>query len=467
MKKLGKQALAAKALKIKEDIKLPQMRFTQGKNSKEDDSQKDVSKEIESKAEEPQNTYRAENSQRNLYQTGAMPGSTYGAETSGRNLYQTGAISGNSYRAGASQRNLSQTGMLSGNMYRTENHQRNIYQTGVISGGAYRTETSQRNLYQTETISEDAFQTKKPQRNIYQTGVISRKAYGMQTPRKNPGQAGTVNNIYPIEDVQRNMRQTGMISNSAYSMDSPQRNHRRKEAGQGTVRRTRSVYGEQYSSENSQEKVRRTETAQRNRRQTGQEQETVQRKSASQRNRRQADSLRRNGYQAGQSAKAAPRTTLLGGAAAYIKIALAAVLVLFIVFDLSNEPDSSAQIETVAENVVKAAGLQSSEPAEARMVKRFYGLNPKDYEGAVLYAPVDNMDAHEMFLVKLKDDTQKKTVEDAIEERLDTQLKSFEGYGAEQTALLEKHVLSVKGNYVLYIVGEYAQEAQEAFAESL
>ena len=140
---------------------------------------------------------------------------------------------------------------------------------------------------------------------------------------------------------------------------------------------------------------------------------------------------------------------------------------LFIVLDLSDEPDSAVQIETVAENVVKAAGLQASEPAEARMVKRFYGLNPKDYEGAVLYAPVDNMDAHELFLVKLKDDTQKKTVKDAIEERLDTQLKSFEGYGAEQTALLEKHVLSVKGNYVLYIVGEYAEDAREAFAESL
>ena len=77
------------------------------------------------------------------------------------------------------------------------------------------------------------------------------------------------------------------------------------------------------------------------------------------------------------------------------------------------------------------------------------------------------MDAHELFLVKLKDDTQKRTVEDAIEERLNTQLKSFEGYGAEQTALLEGHVLSDKGNYMLYIVGEYAEDAQKAFAESL
>lgn len=151
----------------------------------------------------------------------------------------------------------------------------------------------------------------------------------------------------------------------------------------------------------------------------------------------------------------------------YIKYALSALLLLFIILDLASDPVSSAGIETVAENVVKAAEFQGMEQAEARMVKRFYGLNPKDYEGAVLYAPIDNMDAHEMFLVKLKDNGQKKQVEGAIRERLDTQLKSFEGYGAEQTALLKKHVFLEKGNFVLYVVGEHASDAQEAFVKSL
>lgn len=151
----------------------------------------------------------------------------------------------------------------------------------------------------------------------------------------------------------------------------------------------------------------------------------------------------------------------------YIKIALVAALLLFMILDVANDPISDAKIETVAEKVVKAADFQGMEQAEARMVKRFYGLNPKDYEGAVLYAPTDNMDAHELFLVKLEDVSQMKSVEDAIEERLDTQLKSFAGYGMEQTALLEKHVFMKKGNYVLYVVGEHAGDARKAFIESL
>lgn len=152
---------------------------------------------------------------------------------------------------------------------------------------------------------------------------------------------------------------------------------------------------------------------------------------------------------------------------AYIKIALVVILLVFVILDMASDPISNAEIETVAENVVKAAEFEGMEQAEPRMVKRFYGLNPKDYEGAVLYAPVDNMDAHELFLVKLHDVSQMKSVQDAIEERLNTQLKSFEGYGAEQTALLKKHVLQKKGNYVLYVVGEHADDVQKAFVESL
>lgn len=151
----------------------------------------------------------------------------------------------------------------------------------------------------------------------------------------------------------------------------------------------------------------------------------------------------------------------------HIKIALVVFLLVFIIADMCRDGISKAKIETVTADTVKAAGMEELSPAENRMVKRFYGLNPNDYEGAVLYAPQDNMDVHELFIVKLKDVSQKEEVEAAIQERLDTQMKSFEGYGAEQVALLNKHVLVVKGNYVFYMVGEKAKDAQAAFLHSL
>lgn len=151
----------------------------------------------------------------------------------------------------------------------------------------------------------------------------------------------------------------------------------------------------------------------------------------------------------------------------YIKIALVVLLLGFIVFDMRRDPISNAQIDTVEKAVVSVSDFKDASPSENRMVRRFYGLNPKDYEGAILYAPSDNMDAKELFLIKLTDVSQSEAVQDAIEERLDTQKKSFEGYGAEQTRLLNDHVLEVKGNYILYYVGENTSKVRQAFLDSL
>ena len=151
----------------------------------------------------------------------------------------------------------------------------------------------------------------------------------------------------------------------------------------------------------------------------------------------------------------------------YIKIALVVLLLGFIVFDMRRDTISNAQIDTVEKAVVSVSDFKDASPSENRMVKRFYGLNPKDYEGAILYAPSDNMDAKELFLIKLTDVSQSDAVQDAIEERLDTQKKSFEGYGAEQTKLLNDHVLEVKGNYILYYVGGNTSKVRQAFLDSL
>ena len=151
----------------------------------------------------------------------------------------------------------------------------------------------------------------------------------------------------------------------------------------------------------------------------------------------------------------------------YIKIALVVLLLLFIVIDVKRDAESHSDINTVAAQVAKAADVGKESYAQERMIKRFYSLNPKEYEGAVLYAPKDNMDVNEIFIVKLKDKSQSETVEEAVQKRLETQLKSFEGYGAEQTALLEAHKLQVKGNYIFFMVGDRAAAAQKAFLKSL
>ncbi len=151
----------------------------------------------------------------------------------------------------------------------------------------------------------------------------------------------------------------------------------------------------------------------------------------------------------------------------YIKMVLVLGLLVFVIMDLRGDATSNAKIDTVAQAVYKASGFEDVEQAPNRNVKRFYGLDPQDYKGVVLYAPKDNMDVNEILIVKLANTDQASSVEDAINERLKTQQKSFDGYGVEQTKLLKDHVLQVKGNYILYAVGENADKMQTAFLNSL
>ena len=150
-----------------------------------------------------------------------------------------------------------------------------------------------------------------------------------------------------------------------------------------------------------------------------------------------------------------------------IRIAMvAALLIFFIVFQVGNK-SSNASLESVSENVVGTLDLEGMQESNNRMFQKFYGLDAEDYEGVTLYSPASNMDAQELLIVKLKDTSQAEAVTEAINSRLETQMNSFEGYGIEQYAMLEDHILDVQGNFILYVVNPNAQAADEAFRNSL
>ena len=65
--------------------------------------------------------------------------------------------------------------------------------------------------------------------------------------------------------------------------------------------------------------------------------------------------------------------------------------------------------------------------AGTQEIKRFYGINPKDYEDITLYYTNETMGVNELLLVKTKDENEAEAVEKAAEQRKKTQLDNFEG----------------------------------------
>lgn len=147
-------------------------------------------------------------------------------------------------------------------------------------------------------------------------------------------------------------------------------------------------------------------------------------------------------------------------------LSLALVLV-FIGSLLVSGKESSAAFSDVETAVTNAATLDNMLLGDHQMIKRLYGLEPGDYEGISLYYPTTNMGAEEILLVKLKNISQQDAVKTAIDARLATQFKNFDGYGIAQCEMLERSVTLVQGNYILLIVAEDTAPVVSAFQRAL
>jgi hypothetical protein len=159
------------------------------------------------------------------------------------------------------------------------------------------------------------------------------------------------------------------------------------------------------------------------------------------------------------------KKNLLFGAIRWLTLALAVVL---LVVAASKNRISSSDFKTVCKATVKQAELSRMQQGSDSVVKRLYSLDCSEFDGVMLYWPVSNMDAEEILIVKLKDISQQETVKKAIENRLQTQKKSFDGYGVEQYDLLTTHaVVDIQGNYILFAVSPDCEKIESAFRAAL
>ena len=142
-------------------------------------------------------------------------------------------------------------------------------------------------------------------------------------------------------------------------------------------------------------------------------------------------------------------------------------MLVFFISLTTGSGDSSAPFESVSEAVAKTLDQTHMTPADNQMIKRIYGLDPAQFEGVTCFSPLTNMDADEVLLVKLKSDDQQDAVRAAIEARRDTQMRTFDGYGFEQYAMLEESIIEVHGNYILYVSSNDPKTTVKAFTDAL
>lgn len=148
-------------------------------------------------------------------------------------------------------------------------------------------------------------------------------------------------------------------------------------------------------------------------------------------------------------------------------ILLVLLLAVIIWLCLSVTRGSNKPMAEVSAPVIAAFQNDRAVQREGRILKKYYDLNPGDYEDVVLYFPVTNMDPQELLIIRLQDPSQAESVVSAIKKRQETQIGIYEGYAPEQLALCEQGIVDVQGNYILYVVHEDAELIDGIFRDSL
>ena len=149
-----------------------------------------------------------------------------------------------------------------------------------------------------------------------------------------------------------------------------------------------------------------------------------------------------------------------------LKWILVALLAVFIITRFSFEKTSSTDFEEMESAVLAASDLEGMQEGGNQMFKRLYKLDPADYDGICLWYPDTNMGAEELLLVKLKSSDQMDEVAAAAESRVESQIGVFEGYGIEQTEMLQESEIVAEGSYVLLVVADDTAPVVQAFRDA-
>ena len=134
------------------------------------------------------------------------------------------------------------------------------------------------------------------------------------------------------------------------------------------------------------------------------------------------------------------------------------------VFELSGRRAQDVPLDELNTAFTEAFPPEGMEKAGDMRLKRAFGLNAADYEEYLYYTPDNTMSVSEFLVVKCRDASAVESVEAGIASRLAVQKKNFDGYGTDQTDLLNHAKVKSLGNYVIFIVSREA-DAEYAFVQ--
>lgn len=95
------------------------------------------------------------------------------------------------------------------------------------------------------------------------------------------------------------------------------------------------------------------------------------------------------------------------------------------------------------------------------------GLDKELLAEAVMYVPLFNTNADEIFVLKAKDKKDVESLKASLQKELDAQIQTWKQYLPDQYEKVKNNVLKTKGNYVLYVTYDNVDAVEQIFDEKI
>lgn len=120
------------------------------------------------------------------------------------------------------------------------------------------------------------------------------------------------------------------------------------------------------------------------------------------------------------------------------------------------EPSMSAK--EMVDQMLKDIEQPSLEELSEEEMKSLYIIAPSMLEDFSVRIPMMNIKTNEIAIFKVKDANDIPDVEAAVKERAENVMKQFEHYLPDQYENAKNYKIVVKGNYVLFVISDRADE---------
>jgi len=148
---------------------------------------------------------------------------------------------------------------------------------------------------------------------------------------------------------------------------------------------------------------------------------------------------------------------------------LALTIVLSVMLSACSSSNNEAVVETnltpkeMIDEMLAKVEQPSLMEVEEDMVAQLYHLAPSLLEDYSIRMPMMNVKSNEIAILKVKDAKDISTVETAVKERATDIQKQFEQYLPDQYENAQNYKLVTKGNYILFVISESADQLVTEF----